>query len=220
MPYVALETWSWVSYFNRRNRGRELEQRYRDIAWFVARRISAEARRDTVFAYYEAIAECPCNGSGAFDTDPGREGIQPEEDPGTFNGMQWARARALFLPGGANFPPGSPEYERALEYYEENAIPPGYLWNWNDGQLEREIFVKTIAESDRARRGATRFLGLILANHLLSAVDALIIARLNAAAAGSQRLQIGNVLEPVNGAVEWHTTIRINLGSTGAGLAR
>lgn len=172
IAYGAVEIWAALSWYDQRRTARSLAERYRDVAWQVARRISTGERRDTVFEYYEAMAHYRT--SGAFDLEPNLPGVQPEVERGTFNGDLWALAVGLH---GATTEPGTPGYERALAYYVERAIPSGYAWAWSGG-LEQQVFVDLIAESDAAFRSAARYVGVVLANHIVSAVDALVIARL------------------------------------------
>lgn len=177
VPYAALEVWSWLSYLQHRRDGRRLAQRYRDVAWEVARRISAGERRDTAFLYYEAMADDRYPASGAFDTNPDVEGIQPEQASGTYNGHIWDLARDLYLRGG-QAGPGDPDYEAAIAYYQRRAIPDSYAWAWGVSRLEQDAFRRLIGDSDEAYRTAKQYLGLILANHITSTVDALVTARL------------------------------------------
>jgi hypothetical protein len=107
VPFIAVEAWAWVRYVDNHRRGRRLEIEYRDLAWNVARRITTTTRRDSVFTYYEAIKEH--DSSGLFDADPSTDGLQPEENEATFNGIQWRRAKALFL-RGTPATPGTAEY--------------------------------------------------------------------------------------------------------------
>ena len=206
-PYVALETWAWISYFNQKSRGRALERDYRDLACKVARRISVGPCSDSIFPYYEAMSETLQ--SGAFDVDPSSPGVQPELDPQTLNGMQWETAKALYMPGG-NSPPGSPDYEKALQFYLSTAIPPAYAWTWAENRLELEQFGRMIDESDRAFRHASRTLGLIFANHVVSAIDALVASRLQAAS--GHKLDIESRLEPAFGSLMFTSSVRVTLG--------
>ena len=215
-PYIAVEAWAWVKYFQRRAHGRDLESRYRDLAWAVARRIGTETRRDSVFTYYEAIGQF--RESGLFDADPTTANLDPELDPTTFNGVTWQRARALFFRGTSIPQPGSVEYERALTYYRAHAIPPGYVWSWRNSDLEHEEFKEAISRSDEAHRSATRMLGVILANHLVSAVDALVLARVQALS--ENRVRVGSVLEPGSSGYIWMTTVRIPFGAQSARFSR
>lgn len=199
VPYIAVELWAWLTWANRRRDGKRLEREYRDLAWSVPRRAgSGGLRRDTVFEYYESMAYFAS--SGSFDADPQLGGIQPETDPTTYNGDQWALARSLYFPGGVPFPPGSPEYTRAFQYYLAHAIPASYAWAWGASNLEQQIFRELIAASDGAFRTSRQMLGLILANHFVSAVDALVLARLRRRAEGGTSggvpLELESGMEP------------------------
>ena len=216
-PFLAVEAWAWIKYFQRRSQGRELEGRYRDLAWSVARRISTEERRDSVFTYYEAIAEH--GESGLFDADPLTATIEPEGNRATFNGQQWERAKELFFRGATNPVPGSAEYDRALAYYRANAIPPRYTWSWRNSELEFREYRETIARSDEAFRGATRMLGVIFANHVVSAVDALVLSRVQALS--EHRIRLGSALEPAGSGYIWMTTVQIPIhGAPSARIPR
>jgi hypothetical protein len=176
LPYAALEAWAWLRYLDRRSTARKLSVRYRDFAWDVARRVSTGERRDTTFPYYEILIHT--TSSGAFDAQPGTPGVQPESDTETYNGQQWELARSAFVPAGSSGDPGSPGYDAALTYYMSRAIPDEFAFAWNTGRFEQQEYAKVISDSDAAYRDATRLLGVILANHLTSAVDALISSRL------------------------------------------
>lgn len=207
VPFTSVEIWAWVKYAEHKRRSRVLERQYRDLAWNVARRITASARKDSVFTYYEAMGEW--HNSGLFDADPQAGGIQPEMDSTTFNGAQWKRARALFLRGGISPLPGTAEYEKALAYYRTNAIPEPYIWSWGNSRLEQQEFQETIARSDAAFRNATTMMGVILANHVVSAVDALVMARVKLL--NEHRIRIGTTLEPGTSSYLWTTTVQIPL---------
>jgi hypothetical protein len=216
VPFAAVEAWSWVKYLQNRHRGKQLEAGYRDLAWNVARRITTSSRKDSVFTYYEAIGAW--QQSGLFDLDPNAAGIQPERDSTTFNGSQWQRARSLFLHGGPPIP-GSADYEKALAYYRANAIPDPYLWSWGSNRLEQAEFKETITESDARFRAATRMMGVILANHVVSAVDALVLARVRSL--GEHRIRIGSSLEPNHSGYVFTASVQITLpGAQGVGESR
>jgi len=179
IPYVVVEAWAWLSYADRRSDTRKLEARYRELARSVPRRVSAGARPDTVFEYYEALDHYAA--SGAWDVDPAQPGIQPEADSRTFNGEIWQLAVGLYVPAGTQADPQDPAYQAALAFYMEHAIPPDYTWAWGNNDLERQVFRELIRESDEAFRDATTLLGAILANHIVSAVDAFVLTRLRGA---------------------------------------
>ncbi|MGH7500171.1 MAG: hypothetical protein ACREL7_00290 [Longimicrobiales bacterium] len=206
VPYLVVELWGWLTYLDRRGDGRGAEQRYKDLAWSVARRISVGERRDTAFNYYESMAKYET--SGDFDSDPQSDGVQPEVDGTTYNGSIWHLARSIFIPSGGNLPPGTVEYQQALAYYERNAIPPAYAWAWGGSQLEQEVYAELIRESDDGYRGATLVLGAIVANHIVSAIDALVAARLGSAV-GESQFRLGSGLERAGGGLRWLARARI-----------
>lgn len=217
VAFTAMEAWAWVKYLDHRRNGRRFEREYRDLAWNVARRITTSQRKDSAFTYYEAMGQFST--SGLFDIDAQTPGIQPEIDPSTFNGEQWQRARALFLRSGQAAVPGTTEYEQALAYYRANAIPDTYIWSWAGSRLEQEEFRETIARSDAAFRNATRMLGVILANHIVSAVDALVLARVKTL--GEPGLRIGSSVEPGPSSQVWTLTVQIPInGAQRGGLSR
>ncbi len=155
-------------------------RRFQDLAFDVARRSYVPMRRDTIFEYYEQMERFA--ESGSYDTDPGPAFV-PEADSLTYNGAVWLLARRTFWEDPNVRPdPTSPPYWRALQFYQARAVGPNFLWSWRDHSLEHEVFRDYIKRSDTAFRRAQNQIGLLLANHVLSAVDALISARMSAAA--------------------------------------
>lgn len=173
--YGALEAAFWSVHLHARSTERTASRGYRDLAWEVARTPGSSPRQEGGWGYYETMSQY--TRSGAFDTDPERPGVQPEEDPDSYNGTVWRLARQLYLPGGEGGPE-SAEYQLALNYYSTRAAGPAFLWSWEgeEGSLQR--FRSLIGRADDASRTAGAALGAVLANHLVSAVDALIIARI------------------------------------------
>ncbi len=150
----------------------------REAAYDVARLAYSPARRATVFEYYEQMERFA--ESGRYDVDSGPAFV-PETDTRTYNGSVWLLARRTFWED-PNVPPDptSPPYWRALQFYQARAIGPGFQWSWRDHSLEHEVFRETIRRSDDGFRRAQNQVGLLLANHVVSAVDALISSRLAA----------------------------------------
>jgi hypothetical protein len=159
--------------------GRRDQERYRELATVVARAPYEPVLQDTVFEYYEQMGRWV--ESGPFDTDPG-PALVPPVDERTYNGQIWQLARTTFFPDPTEDPPvDSPEYQRALAFYASRAIGPNFRWSWRNAGLEQDLYRQTIDASDEAFRGATTTLGILLVNHLLSAVDAFITERLTGA---------------------------------------
>ena len=67
---------------------------------------------------------------------------------------------------------------RAIGFYEGRAYEQLYRWSWTNAPLEYAAFVSLIDESNEANRLAMIDLGIVIANHLLSTVDAYVTLRL------------------------------------------
>jgi hypothetical protein len=178
--YLATEIYL-VSRFLQLDREASLDaDRFHSLAYDIARRTFGPTRRDTVFEYFEQMERFA--ESGRYDADPGSAFV-PETDTHTYNGSMWLLARRTFWENADTPPdPTSLQYQRALQFYQARAVGPGYQWSWRDHSLEHEVFRETIRRSDDGFRRAQNQVGLLLANHVVSAVDALISSRLAAAA--------------------------------------
>lgn len=178
MVYLAAEAFILSRFLRLTHDGRRGAERYRDLAFAVARRGFTQVRRDTVFEYYEIMERFAA--SGEYDRNPGGA-FTPEDDATTYNGSVWVLARQTYFPDPDNPPPpGSQPYLDAVSFYRAHAIGPDFRWSWRDASLEQQEYRATIRSSDDAFRNAQNQLGLLLANHLVSAIDALISSRLSA----------------------------------------
>lgn len=179
MVYLAAEAFLLTRFLQLRHDGRRGAQRYRDLAFAVARRGFASARRDTTFEYYEQMERYTA--SGEFNRNPDPNGtLIPEDDLTTYNGSRWLIAQQTYFPDPNNPPPpNSQPYLDALTFYRNEAVGPDFRWSWRDASLEQQEYRATIRSSDDAFRSAQNQLGLLLANHLVSAIDALISTRLS-----------------------------------------
>lgn len=193
--FMAVEVVGWGFLLERQRTGHDFRTRYRDLAWFVARRGTTGERMDGDFEYYESLGKY--RASGAFDANPYIGGIQPETDTTTYNGALWSLANEIFLvPGEQGTPgPGSSEYEQAMEYYATRSIGPDFQWDWNGDDVSRAEYDRLIRRSDAALRRVTTLVGVILANHLAAAFDAFITARLRAADSSAE-IRLFAVPEP------------------------
>jgi hypothetical protein len=199
MPLVAGEAFAWWQYRAHRQDGRSFERRYRKLACDVARvRFVPGTCRDTSdFEYYESLGKPRYNSSGAWDVDPDPNSFQPETDTTTYNGHVWQRANQL--------EPGS---SLALDYYRKYAIPEAFRWNWGGNTLEQTYYDELIRRGDDSFRTSSRILGLILANHLASAVDAFIAGRLRELAR-TPRIEVRSGFEPGGESVRWRAGVVI-----------
>lgn len=174
--YLAAEAFLILRLWVLEVEGRRERDRFRDLAFSVARAPFRPARRDTVFEYFEAMQSFM--ESGPFNASSGPE-LVPPMDETTFNGHIWQLARETFLPDPDSPPDTASEnYQRALEFYRSRAIGANFQWSWRDAGLERDLFSQAIRKSDDAFRTATQYLGLILVNHLVSGIDAFVTERL------------------------------------------
>jgi hypothetical protein len=177
LVYLAAEGYVLSRFIHLSLGARRGARRYRDLAYTVARRGFTTVRRDTVFEYYEMMEKFTA--SGEFDLDPG-PGLTPEPDLTTYNGSVWLLARRTFWADPESPPPPtSPEYQQSLQFYRTHAVGPDFRWSWQSASLEQQEFRATIRTSDDTFRRAQSQLGLLLANHLTSAIDALISTRLS-----------------------------------------
>jgi hypothetical protein len=182
--YLAVECFLLLQYGKDLREGRRNEREYRDIARTIARRGFAASPPDTIWQYYEKVSEYV--ESGAFSMATSGPTV-PETDPSTYNGYQWLLARREFCVDAA---PGSgctPQYDRALALYESRAMRQPYRWSWTNAQLERDLYKRTIARTNDAFRRATFDLSAVIANHLLSAIDAFVVVRMMQQPDGAMR---------------------------------
>lgn len=187
--FLTAEAAAWAFHLDARQDGRQLRTGYRDLAWAVGRG-APQPRMDGAFEYYERMAFW--TRSGAFDSEPGSPELDPERDPSTYNGAQWALAASIFLQGDPHALPGAPGYDEALEYYRDRAYEAPFVWDWSDAGADHDRFRALIDESDDRFRTASVALALVAGNHLLAAVDAFAAARMGAGADGLQlRLEPG-----------------------------
>jgi hypothetical protein len=185
--YLAAEAFLMLQYSKNTREGNDNTREYRAIARDIARRNFPGTHPDTVWQYYEKVGRFL--ESGLFSRSLSGGPTIPETDAATYNGEQWILARQTFgisleLPDAS----GNPNYSDALALYESRAIPQAYGWSWRDAQLEKDVFNKTIDRSNDAFRRANNVLVAIIANHLLSAVDAFASVRLIQAAGGEMRV--------------------------------
>ncbi|MGD8727254.1 MAG: hypothetical protein PVH40_06390 [Gemmatimonadales bacterium] len=205
--YLAVEGLLLIRFFSFQSEGKRQRDQYRDLAFSVARAPFDPFLRDTAFSYFETMAKYV--ESGPFDTDVG-PGLAPPEDPVSYNGSQWELAKQTFFANPDSVPDvDSEEYQRALSFYRERAVGPNFQWSWRNAGLEQDLYRRTIDGSDEGYRQATQHLGLLLANHLISAIDAFISGRLSRS---GRDVQVGSALvaQPGSASLRWYTAVSIS----------
>ena len=179
--YLAAEVYLLSRYLQLDHQATQEATRYQDLGFDVARRTFQPVGKDTVFEYYEQMGRFV--ESGVYDVDGPGGAFVPERDAKTYNGSVWLLARRTFW-ADPNVPPdpASWQYAQALAFYRARAVTPNFQWSWREHSLEHQVFGEYMHTSDDAFRKAQSQIGLLLANHLVSAIDALISARMSAAA--------------------------------------
>ena len=174
--YAALELYTWLQFAESRRDARRARSEYRRIARDVARQPCAEPCPDGDWNYYERLEDPDFVGSGRFDAIPGGE-LDPETADSTYNGFVWGLARELYFGGRATVPTSDPAYQRALGYYRQRAYGDADLWSWRDRQNLLGEYRLTIARQNSADHAATNALSVLVANRVLSLVDAFVTIR-------------------------------------------
>lgn len=186
VAYMAAEAYLLLQYRKHVNDVKTHERGFRALARDIARRTFPGEHADTVFQYYEKLKENL--ESGQFTLVPNGPTV-PETDLSTYNGREWLNARKQFgVPVDDPDPASTPNYAAALAYYESRAFRQQYGWSWKNAQLEWDLFKRTIDRSNGSYRLATQHFIALIANHVLSAVDAFATVRLIEASAGSMRV--------------------------------
>lgn len=193
--YLAAEGYLILRALGAQRDARRERDAYREIARTVARAPFGADRPGGAWEYYERLQYVL--ESGAYNRTPGAV-LSPETDPATFNGSIWRLARETFWRDPDVAPdPSSPEYQGAIAFYERRAVGEQFRWSWRDAQLEQDLYRQTIERSNDASRQARQMVGLLLANHALSLVDAYVSVRLRLfgdAEGGSRRVGVAGQL--------------------------
>ncbi len=215
VAYVVAEGFYVLQYLNARRDGNRERDAYRALAAEVARRPFAGTRPVGNWDYYENLEKFL--ESGAFDRVPGGA-VDPETDPSTFNGARWLLARETFWRDPEAPPPiASPEYQRALAFYQQSAVRDEFRWSWRDQQLAQNVYIETIRSANRSYQRAVNMLGIVAVNHLASMVEAYVTVRIRRfGGVGVGGLQVDRVDtgflpagDPALGLGRWQASIRL-----------
>ena len=193
--YMAVEGFLWIRYLTDRRAGTDARNAYRGMALRVSRAGFSGPKPQGNFEYYERMEHWIA--SGVYDADP--NGVfTPEVDTTTFNGKMWSIARTTYWSDPRTPPPvGSAPYEAALRFYRENAVPPEFQWSWRNAPLHQDVYRRDVRASNDGFRRAAQDIGAVIANHVLSTVDAYISLRLQLGESGdadASNLAIGATL--------------------------
>lgn len=190
VAYMATEAYLLLQFLKSNRERKADEENYRGIARTIARRTfvltPGATPPDTLWKYYEGLRNYLESG---FYTLAGNGVTSPETDTTTFNGHQWLIARQQYGIG-LNDPGASslPSYPGALAYYESRAVKQEYRWSWRNAQLEWDVYKRTTELANDAKRQSTNDLIALIANHILSSIDAFASVRLIQAAGGGMHI--------------------------------
>jgi len=215
VAYAVAEAFLILQYVAARRDGNRDRSTYRDLAANVARKPFGANAAVGPWEYYEAMEKFL--ESGAYDRIPGGA-IDPETDLTTYNGARWLLARETYWRNPTVAPStSSPEYQRALAFYQERAVRDGFRWSWRDAQLQQDLYRQTIAASNRSYQRAVTMTGLIALNHLASLIDGYVSVRVRryggVAASRVQRVtsNVALVGDPARRHLVWQTHLQLAL---------
>ena len=176
LPYLAIEAFAWTSFVRHSLQYRRRRDGYRNLAANVARAPFSSDRPNGDFEYYEHMTHY--QETGRYDVVAGGA-LEPETDTSTYNGAVWLLARRTYWSDPSVAPASSsPEWSRAIGFYEARAYDQRYRWSWTNAPQDYQAFLGLIGASNDANRFAMLDLGVVIANHVLSTVDAYITLRL------------------------------------------
>ncbi|HVZ76907.1 MAG TPA: hypothetical protein VG818_02895 [Gemmatimonadaceae bacterium] len=175
--YLAAEAFVWLQYLKDRRDLRDQTNGYVDLAARVARASFSSNPPRGDWAYYEWMEHYA--ESGVYSQNGDTVHVQPNTNEATYNGAVWLLARRTYWADPASPPPETSDaYRKALVFYQERAYRPDYRWSWANAQLERDLFRRMINKRNDANRHMTSDVGVLIANHVLSTVDAFASLRL------------------------------------------
>ena len=203
--YLAAEVWIVARAAAAHSRGSSKASAFRTLAFQVARRPYATQDLAGPWDYYEAMAAWP--ESGAYDSDTGSVFV-PERDSTTYNGHLWRLASDTYFANPDSLPaPDSPAFLAAMAFYRTHAVTDAYRWSWRNARLEQDVYRNTIRASDASYQQATNWLGALVVNHLVSAIDAFVSLRLGRRSAAVPHLEFDAAPEEVR--LTWQAPLRL-----------
>jgi hypothetical protein len=173
LPYLAFEGFAWAQYGAHSSETRARRRDYKTLAARVARAPFSATQPPGSFEYYERMEKYL--ESGAYDRSHNGT-LQPETDTTTYNGFVWLLARRTYWED-ENVPGSAAELDSAVTLYKNRAYRDEYLWSWQNAQIEHDEFRRLVRQSNEASRKSLQDIGVIIANHALSTVDAYITIR-------------------------------------------
>ena len=170
LVYLALEAAGVSYYVSKHREGNRERDRYRNLSRTVARAQLSPNGPPGSWDYYESMEKYVS--SGEYDLVAGGS-VDPETNWETFNGAMWLLARQTYWRDPNTTPAlESAEYRAALDFYMSRAVKPEFRWSWSSAPQAFQQYRLAIASSNSAFKNAEQIVGVVLANHFLSAIDA------------------------------------------------
>jgi hypothetical protein len=190
--YSGAELIGLVAYSSQQRKGNRERDHYRELARTVARSAFNPNGPVGNWDYYERMEKFAA--SGAFDAIPGGA-LEPETDETTYNGSMWLLARQTYWRDPKDPPPTtSAEYQSAIAFYRNRAVSDDLRWSWLGTGDALQQYRQAIARSNSAFKNAEQTIGLVIANHFLSAVDAFVSVKMRARKETDGRLTLTALL--------------------------
>lgn len=211
--YAIAEVYFVMQALAARRDGNRDRDEYRALAADVARRPFSASRPVGGWDYYESMEKFLA--SGVYDRIPGGD-LNPETDETTFNGVRWRLARETFWRNPDSVPATtSAEYQRAIAFYTERAVPDAFRWSWRDAQLQQDVYRQTIESANRSYQRAVTLFGVVGANHLASLIDAYITVRIRrfggVRVAGLRFDGVETTVEPISASSQMSAQLRTQI---------
>jgi len=199
--YIAAEVVGVTAWAFFKNEGNNKRDEYIDFArvnsretvatydpWWglIQNRIHPELVGD--WDYYEHMSQY--RRSGRYDRDLNNDysqtgnlvDLDPEiEYTDSFNNRQWGIARINYFESDPENPDSysgtHADTLAAKEFYAHTSVTEAYAWDWGPYTANQNEFGRIIDNADSAFRRASFSLGILLANHVVSTIDAYISAK-------------------------------------------
>jgi hypothetical protein len=177
LGYVVAETFLLIGAVRASREANSARNEYRRLASEVARASFGTNRPRALWKYYETLESTEYPSSGEYDLNLGGK-FTPETDLTTYNGRQWLQARETFWASPTVVPPEtSAEYQKAIAFYQAGAYSGSFRWSWRDHSLEQAAYIQAIKDANRSEQRFVSATGLVIANSLVSVIDAYINVR-------------------------------------------
>jgi hypothetical protein len=188
LVYVAVEALMWLKRAKDAREERDETASYELLAQNVARGHFSTSLPVGTWDYYESMEHWLDSGPySVAESGP----IVPDTVSTEYNGSRWILAERNNGIDPANPPPpSSTQYQAALAEYAATAVTPNFRWSWDNAQLQLDLYQQTVQKRNEAASAATFDVTVLIANHVLSMVDAFTGFRLHVRSSTSGQMDV------------------------------